>query len=140
MATAAPRTSAAVPREEFEPSGWVTFAAIVLFIGGFFGAMWGLAGILNDEVVSVGGKGVIVWDFTAWGWAHLVIGCVMMAASFALFAGRGWARWLAVAVATLSAVAQIGSISAFPLYALAVLALDITVIYQLTARWSPAAR
>jgi hypothetical protein len=79
-------------------------------------------------------------DFTAWGWAHLIIGCVMMAASFALFAGRGWARWLAVGVAVLSAVAQIGSISAFPLYALAVLALDITVIYQLTARWSPASR
>jgi hypothetical protein len=139
MATTAPHTSASVPREEFEPGGWVTFAGIMLFIAGFFGAMWGLAGILNDQVVTVGGRGVTILDFTTWGWAHLIVGCLMMAASFALFAGRSWARWTAVAVAVLSAIAQIGAISAFPLYSLMVLALDVTVIYQLTARW-PASR
>jgi hypothetical protein len=138
MATTAQPSGVTAPREEFEASGWVAFASIMLFIGGFFGAMWGLAAILNDKVVTVGGAGVTVLDFTTWGWAQLIVGSIMMATSFALIAGRGWARWTAVFVAVLSAIAQIGAISAFPLYSLMVVTLDVIVIYQLTARWMPA--
>jgi hypothetical protein len=36
-----------------------------------------LAAILNDQVVMVGGRGVIVWDISAWGWFHLVLGAIM---------------------------------------------------------------
>jgi len=135
MATTAPSATTSAPRAEFEASGWVTFAAITLFVVGFFDAMWGLGAILNDKVVTVGGAGVTVLDFTTWGWAHLILGSVMMASSFALMAGRGWARGLAIVLAVLAAIGQIGTISAFPLYALMVITLSVIVVYQLTARW-----
>ena len=139
MATTAQRPSTTAPSQEFEASGWVTFAAITLFVVGFFDAMWGLGAILNDKVVTVGGAGVTILDFTTWGWAHLILGSIMMATCFALMAGRGWARYTAVGLAVLAAIGQIGTISAFPLYALMVITLSVVVVYQLTARW-PAAR
>jgi hypothetical protein len=118
-----------------EPSGWIVFAATVLFIVGMFDAIWGLGAILNDQVVTVGGKGAIVWDITVWGWIHLLVGLVMIATSVGLFMMKGFARWLGIFFATLSAILQAGVLTAFPIWALIVIALDVVVIYQLTVRW-----
>jgi hypothetical protein len=121
------------------PSGWIVFAATMLFIVGMFDAIWGLAAVLNDQVVTVGGHGgVIVLDFTVWGWIHIVTGLVMVATSVGLFAMKGWARWLGVLFASLSAIFQVGVLPAFPIWALIIIALDVVVIYQLTVRWEPA--
>jgi hypothetical protein len=137
MATTAPRSTTA-HRDEYEASGWISFAAIILFVAAFFSAMWGLAAILNDNVVTVGGRGVMVLDFTTWGWVHLVLGALMGLTAAGLLSGRGWARVTAIVFVTLNAMAQVAAFSAFPLWSLTVLALDVVVIYQLTARWQPA--
>jgi len=114
------------------------FAGTMLFIVGMFDAIWGLGAVLNDQAVTVGGgHGVLVWDFTVWGWVHIVIGCVMIATSVGLFMMKGWARWLGILFASLSALLQVGVLPAFPLWALIVIALDVVVIYQLTVRWEP---
>lgn len=135
--TSAPLSSSPTgPTTEAGPTGWATFAGVVLLINGCFAVMFGLAAILNDDVVTVGGgTGVTIWDFTAWGWITLVLGVFMMVTSAGLFAATGWARWTAVAFAVLNALVQFGTISAFPLWSLLVIALDITIIYQLVARW-----
>jgi hypothetical protein len=124
-------------RARGEPSGWIVFAATMLFIAGMFDAIWGLGAVLNDEVVTVGGRGVIVWDITAWGWVHIVLGLVLVGTSIGLFAMKGWARWFGIFFAALSAIMQVGVLPAFPIWALIVVALDVVVIYQLTARWEP---
>ena len=119
-------------------NGWIAFAGIVLFLNGMFGALYGLGAILNDKVVTVGGgTGVTVWDFTGWGWIQLVIGIVMAIVAVGLFTGNSAARWLAIGMAMLSALAQFGIISAFPLWAILVIVLDVVVIYQLVVRWEP---
>jgi hypothetical protein len=61
-----------------EPGGWTIFAAVVLLIVGALNALWGLAAVLNGDVLAVGGRGVIVWNFTAWGWIHLIVGASMV--------------------------------------------------------------
>jgi len=117
----------------------VSFAAVILFLAGSLGFFYGLGAVLNDEVVTVQGRGVIVWDFTAWGWVHMILGAIMVLASAGLLMGRGWGRVLGVIFATLNAIAQVGLITAFPLWSILLIALDVIVIYQLTARWVPGA-
>jgi hypothetical protein len=120
------------------PTGWIVFAGTMLFIVGMFDAIWGLGAVLNDQVVTAGGgHGVLVWDFTAWGWFHIVVGAIMIATSIGLFAMKGWARWAGIFFASLSAITQVGVLPAFPIWGLIVIALDVVVIYQLTARWEP---
>ncbi len=127
-------------RAPLEPSGWVAFAGVILFIAGSLNFFYGLGGILNDEVVTVQGRGVIVWDFTAWGWIHLILGVIMVLTAAGLFYGQTWARAMAVLFATVNAIAQIGLITAFPLFSILIIVLDVVVIYQLTAGWQAGPR
>jgi hypothetical protein len=127
------RTSAA------GPTGWATFAGIVLVIVGSLNVMYGVVAIFEDEVLTTAGGGrVVVWDLTAWGWILLLFGSFQLAAGTALFRAAGWARWTAVVLAGLNVIANVGFITVFPLWTLLIVALDLIVIYQLSARWLPA--
>jgi hypothetical protein len=122
-------------RAEPELSGWIVFAALMLVVAGGFDIVWGLAAVLNDQVVTVGGRGVLLWDFTVWGWVHIVMGAIFLLVAWGLFALKGWARWTAIFVATVNAMLQMTAITAFPLWAIMMIAIDVIIIYQLTARW-----
>jgi hypothetical protein len=121
--------------EQLETTGWAVFAGVILIMVGFLDLFYGLAGIFNDDVLRVGGEGVIILDTTAWGWAHFIVGIVMVLAGVGLFAGAEWARWTGVFFALLSAIGQVGLITTFPLWSILIVALDVLVIYNLTARW-----
>ena len=117
------------------PTGWAFFAGILLFIIGVFNIIWGLTALFNDTALTVGEKGLIVWDFTAWGWIHLILGIVLILTGLALFAAKNWARWTAIFFAMLSAFAQIAWMATYPLWSVLIITLDIVIIYQLTAHW-----
>jgi hypothetical protein len=120
---------------ERQPTGWTVFAGCILFIVGSLDALWGLAAILNDNVVIVGGQGAIIADITTWGWVHLILGSAMALAGLGLFAGSSGARWAAVLFVTVNAISQIVWFPAAPLWAFLMIILDVVIIYQLTARW-----
>ena len=118
------------------PTGWAVFAGIVLVILGAVNIIYGLTAIFQDEVLTTTGEGrAIVWDLTAWGWILFLFGIFQLVAGSALFTGAGWARWTAVVLAGLNAVANVGFITVVPLWTILIVALDVIVIYQLTARW-----
>ena len=118
--------------------GWISFASTILILLGSFHIIQGLVALFRDEVFVVHKSGLIVnVDYTAWGWFHIVLGAIMIATSIGLFAMKGWARWAGIFFASLSAITQVGVLPAFPIWGLIVIALDVVVIYQLTARWEP---
>jgi hypothetical protein len=139
MATTPTPTPTATPTREPQgtiPNVWVIFAGIMLVINGCLAIMFGLAAVLNDEVVTVGGgQGVTIWDFTVWGWVTMGIGALMTLTGVGLVLGYTVARWAGVTFAVLGALAQFGMISAFPLWSLLVIALSVVIIYQLIANW-----
>lgn len=114
--------------------GWIVFGAIMLVIAGTFTIIWGLTAIFRDQVFVVGRSGnVINIDYTAWGWLHLIIGVIALVTGVALFNGAHWAQATAVVLAFLNAVAQLLVIFSYPVWAVIVIALDIMVIYAITA-------
>jgi hypothetical protein len=117
------------------PTGWAVFAGTVLAIVGAFNIIYGLAAIFRDEVITTTGSHVIVWDVTKWGWILFIFGILQLLAGMALFAGSSWARWVAVVLAGLNAIGNIGFLTIQPIWTGLIIALDIIVIYQLTARW-----
>ena len=44
-----------------ERSTWIAFAGVMMVILGFLDALWGLAAILNNEVVVVGGHRALIF-------------------------------------------------------------------------------
>ncbi len=119
-----------------EPTGWVIFAGVMMLLVGFLNFFYGLAAVLNDEVVVVGGNGAIIADLTTWGWVTLILAIILVLTGFGLLTGAEWARWVGVFVVTLNAIEQVWVFPAAPLWALIVIALDVIIIYNLTARWS----
>ncbi len=122
-------------RERSQAKGWAVFAAVMLLILGGLDALYGLAAILNNEIVIVGGHGVIVADITTWGWITLILGLVLIGTGAGLLAGSSLARWAAVFIVALGAILQLPWFPAAPLWSILVIALSVIVIYQLTAHW-----
>ncbi|HMC06985.1 MAG TPA: hypothetical protein VKG89_06265 [Solirubrobacterales bacterium] len=119
-----------------EPTGWVVFAGVMMVLIGFLNFFYGLAAIVNDEVVVVGGHGAIIADLTAWGWVTLILAIILVLTALGLFVGAEWARWTAVFFVTLNAIEQVWIFPAAPLWAFIVILLDVIIIYNLTARWA----
>ena len=118
----------------------MVFAGVVMFIIGSLDALWGLGGILNDEIVVVGGQGAIVADITTWGWVHLILGSIIALTGLGLLVGNEAARWFGVFFVAVNAILQIVWFPAAPLWAFLIIILDVVIIYQLTARWGLQAR
>ena len=112
-----------------------------MFIVGSLDALWGLGGILNDNIVVVGGQGAIIADITTWGWVHLLLGSLIALTGLGLLDGqlRG-SLCSASSSLTVNAISQIVWFPAAPLWAFLMIILDVTIIYQLTARWDAQAR
>ena len=116
-------------------SAWIGFAGIVMIILGSLDAFWGLAALLNNEVVVVGGHGVIVFDITTWGWIQMILGVLIGLTGLGLLLGNTVARVLGISLLTINAVMQIVWFSAAPLWAFLMIILDVVIIYQLMVNW-----
>ena len=115
-------------------SGWTGlagFAGILLLIAGLFAVFQGLAALFSSSYYLVGESGLLVFDFTSWGWIHLATGVVLIATGMGIMAGQTYALVIGVIVAAIHAVAQIAFMSAYPVWATIVIALDVMIIYAL---------
>jgi hypothetical protein len=119
-----------------EYSGWIAFAGVMMLILGSLDALWGLAAILNDEIVVVGGAGALIFDITTWGWVHLILGSAVALTGLGLITGNAAARVAGIFFVALNAIAQIVWFPAAPLWTFLMIVLDTVIIYQLTVNWS----
>lgn len=121
-----------------EPSGWlgwIVFAGLMMIVLGVFHAMAGLVALFRDDLYLVGSEGLVInIDYTAWGWIHLLVGVGVIAAGVALFRGAMWARVVAVVLAVVSAVGNLAFLFASPVWGAIMIAIDVLIIYAVTAR------
>ena len=118
-------------------AGWIGFAGIVMLILAGIDVIQGLIALFDDNYYVVSPSGFLVVDLTAWGWALLIYGVILALVGLGLMAGKGWARWLTIIFVSVNVFAQLGFLgnSQYPIWSLTVLALNIIVLYALTARW-----
>ena len=113
--------------------GWVVFAGMMMVLLGSFHIIQGLIALFQDEYYLVGKSGLTVHvDYTTWGWVHMIGGIIIVAAGIALFAGRMWARVIAVIAALVSAIVNVGFLSAYPIWSVMMITIDVLVIWALT--------
>ena len=123
-------------------AGWIGFAGVVMMILGGINFFQGLIAIFEDEYYVVTQSGYLVFDITGWGWIMLIWGIILVLVGFALISGQSWARWTTIVIVSLNVFAQLGFLgnSNYPLWALTALALNIVVLYALSARWDDTQR
>jgi hypothetical protein len=118
-------------------AGWIGFAGMLMVLIGGIDIFQGLIALLEDEYYVPTGSGFLVFDLTGWGWTMVIWGVLLVLAGLGLVAGQGWARWFAIVVVSLNVIAQLGFLgnTQNSLWSLTVIALNIIVLYALTARW-----
>ena len=119
-------------------AGWIGFAGIVMLIVGGIDFVEGLIALFEDNYYVPTESGFLVFSLTGWGWTMLIWGTLLFLAGLGLIAGQGWARWFAIVLVALNLIGQLGFLgnTQYPLWSLTVIALNIIVLYALTARWS----
>ena len=112
--------------------GWVFFAGIMMFTVGFVNIIEGLVALFKNEYYLVRPNGLVVnLDFTAWGWALLLFGLLLVFAGYGALVGQTWARVTGVILAVVNAVVNLAFVPAYPVWAIIVITLDVLVIYAL---------
>ncbi|MBP7807329.1 hypothetical protein KA047_02425 [Candidatus Saccharibacteria bacterium] len=113
-------------------TGWVYFAGFMMIINGVLQGIAGLTALLNNEWLVVTENKLLLLNFTTWGWVHLLLGVVILMAGFYVMHGAVWARAVGVILASLGVVINLAYVNAYPLWSLAIILIDVLVIYALT--------
>jgi hypothetical protein len=111
--------------------GWVYFGGTMMIMLGAFNLIEGLVALFNDEYYVATPQGLLLFDLTGWGWIHLIVGIVAIAVGIGVFSGATWARIGGVVLCAINALIQLVFLSAYPLWAVLVIALDVLVIWAL---------
>jgi hypothetical protein len=114
--------------------GVSVFGGIILATVGLFQFFEGLSAVSKDKVYASTPQYVYEFDLTVWGWFHLVVGALAVAAGIAIVVGQPWAFFAGIFLATLSALTQFLFMPYYPLWALTIIAVDVAVIWALCTR------
>ena len=127
-----PASGAARRHYESHHYGLVLFAAVVLFVTGCFNMVQGIAAAAGSNVFPSHTHFVFA-NLTTWGWITAVLGALQLVAAAGVLAASQMFRWFAVAVIGLNAIDQMFFIPAYPIWSLAIIALDVVALYGLCA-------
>jgi hypothetical protein len=112
-----------------ENTAAVGFAGVLLIMVGLFHALQGLVALFSNDIYVAGRNYWFHFNFTTWGWIHLLLGVLTAGAGAALFWGATWARTVAVIAAAVSMVGSFMWLPHYPLWSLVIMALDVFVMW-----------
>jgi hypothetical protein len=110
----------------------IVFAAALLVTLGIFNLIDGIAAIARSHIF-IANAHYVIGDLRAWGWVALILGALQVLAAIGILAGNQAARWFAVAVVGLNAIAQMFFIPAYPFWSLMIIAVDVVALWGLCA-------
>jgi hypothetical protein len=115
-------------------SGWLFFAGTILGIAGImriFDALWAFR---YDGLVPEALDGAVLGtSLTTYGWVWLIVGVVLIAASFAILNRSQFARWIGIIAGALLAITAFWWMPFYPVWSLAYVLIGVLVVYALAA-------
>ena len=119
-------------------SGWVTFAAFMLILLGTVNGFKGFLALFDEGYFVAQSDQLVLVSYNAWGAILLLWAVVLIVTGVALNARLSWARWVGAAIVMFDVVLQVGFFPSMPLLATTLIAIDVVVLFALTARWDEA--
>jgi hypothetical protein len=112
-------------------TGGATFAATVMVIGGVFGLLEGIALVARGTFYVQPANYWVSTGAATWGWAHIIISLVVLAAGFGVMSGAGWARWLGIIFVSIQALLNFLFIPVQPFWGITLIVIDVWIIHAL---------
>ena len=105
-----------------------------MIISGIFQGIAGFTALLKNSYYLVGEESLLVFNYTTWGWLHLLGGLFILWAGISLIHGANWARLVAIMLASLAIIGNLLFITTYPFWSIFAIVIDLLVIYALTVR------
>jgi len=118
-------------------TGWLFFAATILGLAGLarlFDAIWAFR--VDNDVSELAEGALLGTSVSNYGWLWIVTGAVLIWASFAIFNGSQFARWIGIFAGAVLALTSFWWMPFYPVWSIAYIAIGILVIYALAAHGS----
>ena len=112
-------------------TGWVYFGGILMLVGAFFQGLLGVVALSKPDFYVVTNENLAVFNFTAWGWGHIILSVLLLTAAFSVFAGGAWGRIFGSLIAGLSILANLVFLPAYPIWSTAAIVIGSLVLYAL---------
>jgi hypothetical protein len=104
---------------------------VLILVVGVFNVVWGFAALDKKELFVEGN--LVYSNLEFWGWFFIIIGALQLLTAILLFGRRPGGAVLAVIGASVSAMMGFFSLLANSDWALAIIALDILVLWSILA-------
>jgi hypothetical protein len=115
-------------------------AALALLVAGGWAVLAGVSALLGDALFAPAPDPLLGLGLTGLGWAFVVLGGLLTGCGFAVLAGGAWAHRAGLVVAVLALVAGFLLVPRYPVWAIAMIGLDVVVIRALLGRRSATGR
>ena len=120
--------------DTWRPGGWLVFAGTVLGLAGlmrFVDAIWAFrySGALPEDLKD----GLLGSYLTAYAWAWLIVGVILVIASFLLLVRSQIARWIGIAAAVVQGLSAMTWMPYYPVWSLVYVGMAVLVLYALLA-------
>jgi hypothetical protein len=133
--------AAPVPPPAADGGGLLRFAGLVLGLTGVWQVVAGLVALLEPDRLLVTAAALpLRMSYTGWGWTHLVVGVVALLCCVGVLARNRLASVVAVVLAVVSAAVNLVFMRAEPFWSVMIIALDLLVIWGVTAQAPPPRR
>ena len=109
--------------------GWIGFAAMMLALIGIFHMIAGFAALFKDDLYAVTAHGTWLFDYSQWGWIHILGGLLAFIGATSLAQGNMYGRVVAVLVAMASIVANMAFVPVYPVWSLMMVTVGVLVIW-----------
>jgi hypothetical protein len=117
-----------------EGSGWLFFAGTILGLAGIgriFDGIWAFhyGGVVPDQLDGA----VLGTSLTSYAWLWLIVGVILILASFAVLSRSQFARWIGLVAGAVLTITAFSWMPYYPVWSLAYVLLGVLVIYGLAA-------
>lgn len=115
-------------------NGWQFFTATLLIVTGAINIIQGLVSFFTPEFYLVPGSEALFLGTGGWGFLLGVWGVLLVIAGLGALSRGVWARTLGIFLAAVNVIAQLAFFG-MPMWTMTAIAIDLLVIYGLTAGW-----
>lgn len=112
-------------------TGWVAFAGVFMIIEAILQIIAAFVALFNSNLYVLGVEHLWIVDITTWGWVHLLLGLVLLAAGGAVLSGKLWGRVVGIFMAASALVVNFAFIPVYPIWSIIAIVVSSCVIYAL---------
>ncbi|MGH3272779.1 MAG: DUF7144 family membrane protein [Streptosporangiaceae bacterium] len=112
-------------------TGFTVLAGMLMILGGLWGFFEGLVAIVHQSFYVSQPNYTFQFNVHGWGWIHLILGVVVVAAGVCVLLGQTWAKLLGIGLAVFSAIANFLFIPFYPIWSIILIAMDVVIIWAL---------